>query len=273
MSSVQSLCNMAKKIVEKVFIDGDLVVRGGTFFCRNIAMYVPIDNADNVDKIIGGDLIKDGFFETYENYGSPYIDYYIKGGATMAGGSIIMNPDKDSDSLIYIAKQELNKIKDLLNVNLPNTDLYQLFYKEQFAATISVLENFLYCMVLRELIYNKEKLLNNVRTFNYGKDVWGLHKCITLPDDELFLKVTEVAENIVYHNWQAILLYRIIFQKDIQSYIDTISDEIYKRHNIVHRNGQKLNGEVEPINKMEVENFIDKVENITQSIWTLIKSE
>lgn len=272
MSSVQSLCSMAKKIVEKVFIDGHLVVRGGTFFCRAMTMFATVDNADNADKIIGGDLIKDGVFETYENYGSPYIDYYVKGAITMVGGSIIMNHDKDSDSLIYIAKQELNKIKDLLNVNLPNTDLYQLFYKEQFVAAISVLENFLYCMVLRELIYNKGKLLNNVRIFNYRRDIWGLHKCITLPDDELFLKVTEVAENIVYHNWQTILLYKIIFQKDIQSYIDSISIEIYKRHNIVHRNGQKLNGEVEPISKLEVENFINKVENITQGIWDLIKS-
>lgn len=272
MSSVQSLCSMAKKIVEKVYIDGNLVVRGGTFFCRNMAMFAPIEDADNADKIIGGDDIKDGTFETYENYGSPYIDYYVRGAITMAGGFIIMISDKNSDSLIYIAKQELNKIKDLLNISIPNSDLHQLFYNEQFVATISVLEDFLYRMVVKELMDNEKKLLNNVRIFNYGKDTWGLHKCITLPDDELFLKVTEVAENIVYHNWQAVLLYKIIFQKDIQPYIKSISGEIYKRHNIVHRNGHKLNGEVEPISKIEVENFINKVENITQGIWHLIKS-
>ena len=262
---------MAKSLVEKVFIDGHLVVRGGTFFCRTITMFAPIEDADNADKIIGGDDIKDGTFETYENYGSPYIDYYVKGAITMVGGTIIMNTDIKSD---FIVQKQLNEISNLLNTAIPNPDLHQLFFREQFAMTMSVLETFLYSLVLRELIFNKKKLLDNIRTFTYGDDFLKIGKHIGKTDDELFLIIEEKATKIVYHNFdKVVLLYKIVFRKDITSYVNSIAPELGKRHNIVHRNGQKLNGEVEPISKSEVENFIDKVENITQSIWDLIKSE
>ena len=139
---------------------------------------------------------------------------------------------------------------------------------------MSIVENFLYCMVLREIVFDKENLIKNIRTYDYKGDVLNFRKHIGKTDDELFLFITEKASTIVYHKfWQVVLLYKIIFQKDIQPYIDQIANEVKKRNNIVHRNGQKLNGEVEPISKIEVENFINKVENITQNIWNLIKAE
>ena len=46
-----------------------------------------------------------------------------------------------------------------------------------------------------------------------------------------------------------------------------------KRHNIVHRNGRNLKGEIEKLSKFEVEDFINKIEDITKNIWDLIKTE
>ena len=129
-------------------------------------------------------------------------------------------------------------------------------------------------MVLREIVFDKDKLINNIRIYNYKEDALNFRKHIEKSDDELFLFITEKASTIVYHKfWQVVLLYKIIFQKDIQPYIDQIAGEVEKRNNIVHRNGRELNGEVMPIDKLEVETFVNKVEDITKNIWDLIKAE
>ena len=93
-------------------------------------------------------------------------------------------------------------------------------------------------------------------------------------DNELFLIITDKAQHIVYHTFIEVeVLYKIIFRKDIRPILMGIKPTMKKRHNIVHRNGRELNGEITPISKLEVENLIGEVEKITQSIWDLIKVE
>ena len=212
MSSVQSLCSMAGKLVEKVLVDGNLLVRGGTFFCKSMTMFSTTDDAD---KVIDGEQINDGNFETYEDCGSPFIDYHVKGAITMIGGDIVMSPDKNSETLLHITLNQLQEIRELLNVTTPN-HLLPTFYREQYLAAISVLEYFLYCMVLRELIFEREKTLNNVRTFNYIKDILDIKDHIGKSDDELFLVIENIAKTTVYHTFVKVkVLYKIIFKKDI----------------------------------------------------------
>ena len=66
---------------------------------------------------------------------------------------------------------------------------------------------------------------------------------------------------------------QVMMKPKLVHLIDQIADEVKKRNNIVHRNGRELNGEVMPIDKSEVETFINKVENIAKNIWDLIKLE
>ncbi|MBO5894094.1 MAG: hypothetical protein J6Q31_07525 [Alistipes sp.] len=265
---------MAKSLVEKVFIDGNLLVKDGVFYCKGITAFAN-KNTANADVIIEKDALQDGIFEVNNNerHGSPYVEYFMSGGATAYYGPGIVCFDKIHDNLLERTSEQLTEVKRLLNIEICD-DLQQLLYREQYATTISILETFLYCMVLREMVFDKEKLLHNIRTFTYGEDFLRIEKHISKTDDELFLIIEDRATKIVYHNFdKVILLYKIVFRKDIQMYVDCIIQEVDKRHNIVHRNGQKLNGEVEPISKIEVENFINKVENITQNIWNLIKAE
>lgn len=262
---------MAKKIVEKVYIDGNVVVKSGTFFCKHLVMFADKKDAD---KIIDGEQIQDGIFEITENYGSPYVEYLLKGGFTLYDGSGIMYPEKMSYNLASAAKEQLAEIRTLLNITIPNNDLYALFYREQYLASISVLENFLYCMVLKELIFDRDVVLNNIRTFNYVKDKLGIKDHLCKDDNELFLIITDKAQKIVYHTFVEVeVLYKIVFKKDIRPILKSIKPTMKKRHNIAHRNGRELNGEIDHISKLDVENLIGKVENITQSIWDLIKSE
>lgn len=266
---------MAKSLVEKVFIDGNLLVKDGVFYCKGITAFAD-KNTANADVIIEKDELQNDTLEVNENEkcGSPYVEYFVSGGATVYYSPGIVCFDKIRDNLLERTVEQLTEVKELLNICLPKKSLYPLFYREQYAATMSIVENFLYCMVLREIVFDKENLIKNIRTYDYKGDVLNFRKHIGKTDDELFLFITEKASTIVYHKfWQVVLLYKIIFQKDIQPYIDQIANEVKKRNNIVHRNGQKLNGEVEPISKLEVEKFINKVENITQSIWELIKTE
>ena len=168
----------------------------------------------------------------------------------------------------------MDEVREMLNVRLPKDSLYPLLYREQYSATISILENFLYCMVLRELVFDRDKLLENIRTFKYVKDKLEIADHIYKDDNELFLIITDKAQHIVYHTFIEVeVLYKIIFRKDIRPILMGIKPTMKKRHNIVHRNGRELNGEITPISKLEVENLIGEVEKITQSIWDLIKVE
>lgn len=267
---------MSKKIIDKVYIDGNVFVSAGIFGGKNFIVGVNRDSVQ-VDKVITTDEYKDNILEITENYGSPYVEYYIRGGLTVGGGdcgNAYGYTNKSYDDLIERTTVQLNEVKELLNVCLPKDSLYPLFYREQHSATMSILENFLYCMVLREIIFDKDKLINNIRTYDYKEDTLNFRKHIEKSDDELFLIITEKASTIVYHKfWQVVLLYKIVLKKDIQPHIDLIADEVRIRNNIVHRNGRELNGEVMPMNKSEVETFIKKVENTIQNIWELIKSE
>lgn len=261
---------MTNKLVEKVFIDGNLLVRDGVFYCKNLAMFSTINDADNV---INGEHIVDGVFETNEDYGSPFIDYHVKGAITMIGGNIMISPDKNSETLLCITLSQIQEIRELLNVSMPN-QLQPTFYREQYLAAISVLEYFLYCMVLRELIFERDKTLNNVRTFNYVEDILNIKDHIGKSDDKLFLLIENVAKTIVYHTFVKVeVLYKIIFRKDISLFLKDVNRIMGKRHNIVHRNGRNLKGEIERLSKLEVEDFINKVEGIIKSIWDLIKAE
>ena len=262
---------MAKKLVEKVLINGNLLVREGTFFCKNMAMYTTIEDAD---KIIDGELLKDGTFETSENYGSPFIDYYVNGGVIMHSGNITISPDKNSKTLLFITLKQIQEIRDLLNIQIPNTQLLPIFYREQYLATISILEYFLYFMVIRELIFEREKLLENIRTFDYDKDILEIKEHLSKSNDQLFLEIAKIATNIIYHQFVKVeVLYKIIFRKDISLFLQDIKHIMNKRHNIVHRNGRDLNGEIDSISKLEVESFICKVEGIIKDTWNLIKVE
>lgn len=267
---------MSKEIIDKVYIDGSVVVSSGIFFGKNFTVGVG-RNYLQIEKVITTDEYKDNILEITDNYGSPYVEYYIRGGLAVGGphhGDAFFYANKSYDNLIERTTEQLDEVMELLNISLPKDSLYSLFYREQHSATMSVLENFLYCMVLREIIFDKDKLINNIRTYDYKEDALNFRKHIEKTDDELFLLITEKASTIVYHKfWQVILLYKIIFRKDIQPYIDQIANEVRKRNNIVHRNGQELNGEIMPIDKSEVETFINKVKETTSSIWGLIKTE
>ena len=266
---------MAKSLVEKVFIDGNLLVKDGVFYCKGITVFAN-KNTANADVIIEKDALQDGIFEVNNNerHGSPYVEYFMSGGATAYYGPGIVCFDKIHDNLLERTIEQLTEVKELLNICLPKKSLYPLFYREQYSATISILENFLYCMVLRELVFDRDKLLENIRTFKYVKDKLEIADHIYKDDNELFLIIADKAQSIVYHTFVEVeVLYKIIFRKDIRPILMRVKPTMKKRHNIVHRNGQELNGEITPISKLEVENLIGEVEKITQSIWDLIKAE
>lgn len=263
---------MAKKLAERIYIDGNLLIKEGVFYCKDIAFRADQANV-NADITIEKDELQDGILEINEEYGSPYVQYYVGGEITFYQDPGIVCFEKITDNLLDRTIVQLNEVRRLLDVSISD-DLCPLFYREQYAATISILENFLYCMVLREMVFDRAKLLNNIRTFDYKKDMLDMVDHIGKTDDDLYKEVVNKATSIIYHTFVEVeVLYKIIFRKDISPILKSIKPTMKKRHNIVHRNGQKLNGEVEPISKIEVENFINKVENITQNIWDLIKAE
>lgn len=258
-------------LVEKVFIDANVLVKGGFFIAKNIIMYASDEYKDGAFIVEATDKINN-IFEVIDFYGSPYVDYYIKGGFTMVNGGGKITPEMISDDLLERTQKGLSEIREMLSVELPTSKLYSLFYREQYMAIMAEFENFLFCMILREMIFNRDVLLANVRSFDYEDDILGFKKHIYKTDVELYEIVKERTSKLVYHNFNRVeLLYKIVFGKSILSFLEKIQEEEDKRHNIVHRNGRFLNGELDKFSKEEVLTLLDNTEASIINIWNLIK--
>ena len=97
-------------------------------------------------------------------------------------------------------------------------------------------------------------------------------KHINKTDVELYEIVKERTSKLVYHNFERVeLLYKIVFGKDVMPFLDKIQKEENKRHNIVHRNGRHLNGELDKLLKEEVVSFLNNTAESIKGIWNLIK--
>lgn len=258
-------------LIEKVFIDANVLVKGGFFFAKNIIMYASNEYKENA-LIIEATDTENNIFEVTDFYGSPYVEYYMSGGFTMVDGGGKITPEMLSDDLLERTLKGLSDIRELLSVELSNHKLYPLFYREQHMAIMAEFENFLFCLILREMIYNRDDLLSNVRSFEYGDTFSKLRTSISKTDNELYETISKCATKLVYHRFELVCtLYEIVFRKNISSYINKIKVEESKRHNIVHRNGRHLNGELDKLSKEEVISFLDNTEESIKGIWNLIK--
>lgn len=258
------------RLVNKVFIDANVLVKGGTFLAKSVVMYASDDCKEDssILELPNGKEV----LEVVDSFGSPYVDYFISGGFTIADGGGKITPDILSDDLFSRTLKGLSEIRELLSIEIPVSTLHQLFYREQNMAVAAEFENFLFCLILREMIFNKEALLNNVRTYNYDENLLGLKKHINKTDIELFEFIKERATKLVYHNFDKVNhLFEIVFRKDISVFLEKVQTKMSKRHNIVHRNGKKLNGELDFISKEEVTIFLNDVEDAVKNIWTLTK--
>ena len=259
-------------LIEKVYIDANVLVKGGFFLAKNIIMYASDEYKENASIVEATDK-DNNIFEVTDFYGSPYVEYYISGGLTLIDGGGKMTPDMLSDDLLERTLKGLNDIRDLLSVELSNHNLYPLFYREQHMAIMAEFENFLFYLVLREMIYNREVLLANARNYEYGDTFSKLKASINKTDNKLYEAISKCATKLVYHRFEQVcILYDIVFRKNISSYISKIEIEENKRHNIVHRNGRHLNGELDKLSKEEVISFLENTEESIKGIWELIKS-
>ena len=116
------------ELKEKVFIDANVLVKGGSFLAKDIIMYA--SDEDKKDALIIEPTNKENnTFEVTDFYGSPYVDYYMSGGFTMIDGEGKITPEILSDDLLERTLKGLNDIRELLSVELSNTKLYPLFYR------------------------------------------------------------------------------------------------------------------------------------------------
>lgn len=263
------------KLVESIYFDCNLLINNGNFWGRRIAWNVPEDYKQRVDRIVPGNNDDGSIFIVNEDYGSLFVDIYVKGGISWSNANIAWASNKNSESFLISFINQLKEVRELVNIELPNPKLFPLFYREQYTATMAILENFLYSMILREMIFNRVKLLQNIRTYNYGADYLGFERLVkkSRTDDELYLSISDkVMHSMVYHNFDKVsLLYKIIFRENISNEISVIAEDVKIRHNIVHRNGREFNGEPISINRKDVCAFIHKAEEIIENIWNRVK--
>ena len=95
------------KLVESIYFDCNLLINNGNFWGRRIAWNVPEDYKQRVDRIVPGNNDDGSIFIVNEDYGSLFVDIYVKGGISWSNANIAWASNKNSESFLisFINKQ------------------------------------------------------------------------------------------------------------------------------------------------------------------------
>ena len=109
-------------LIEKVYIDANVLVKGGFFLAKNIIMYASDEYKENASIVEATDK-DNNIFEVTDFYGSPYVEYYISGGFTMIDGGGKITPEMLSDDLLERTFSLMNHKNTELMLELCKPDI------------------------------------------------------------------------------------------------------------------------------------------------------
>ena len=248
----------------KIFIDGNVLVKNGAFFAGNCIVMYASENEKKNDKIIE---VPSGILEVEGDYGSIFNDYYIRGGLTFDNGADVEFIFDDQERTYSIYKDCINKIERLIDESSIPDSLRSLFYQQQFSSAFSALELFLFNTFMRQVCsnynsYNKV-IRAHLRCFERCKEDIEIAKSEEcLKKEKWFIEKTQ---NIVYHNIKQVK--DIFFNAfDINVDLGILEDEINMRNDITHRMGYTVKGKAIVITDSDVLALIGKIDKIVESL-------
>ena len=113
----------------KIFIDGNVLVKNGAFFAGNCIVMYASENEKKNAKIIE---VPSGILEVEGDYGSIFNDYYIRGGLTFDNGADVEFIFDDQERTYSIYKDCINKIERLIDESSIPDSLRSLFFSNSF---------------------------------------------------------------------------------------------------------------------------------------------
>lgn len=251
---------------KRKYIDGNVVIMNGIFYAADIIAKADESYKVNVDEIIPTD---NEVLYIYEDYGSIFDTYIIKGGFTTKtiGSNYVKAINyhtydefmHDIDSIIYLFNNSVIPISS-----------EKLFYQQIYISIFGAIENYLYNVFFNHIckdhnIYAKvlcecSDIIEELVRGKKKKMIIKGNDC--LDKEKLFINTIKF---IVYHNQRRVnrLFYSAF---GIDKCISSIEADTEIRNDLVHRMGRNMNGADIIISIEQIFKFIEKVELIAKNI-------
>lgn len=161
---------------------------------------------------------------------------------------------------------EIENLKLLNRLSTPTKELESILKRHIFIGTVTTLENFLSETFINLTINNDKYFRNFVKNHREFK----IQKFELRNIFEYYEKIEDIAKKVmletIYHHLPKV---REMFKFTFRIEFPPISDVyklVYKRHDLVHRNGKTKEGELLSIEKKDVDNAIEKISEFAKSI-------
>lgn len=178
------------------------------------------------------------------------------------------------DSTFAVLQRDVFNLQKLMNIQLNNKELQDIFYRQVFSGAITCLEDYLSNTLIKNTLNSDvflRNFVNKYRPFSEQK--------INIRDiSEKFESINDfvkdaLVNDIMYHNLQKIKpIYEQTFGIDFPE-IESVIKAIIKRHDFVHRNGKDKNGNIVVISADDVNNLLKEVLIFSQDIDKKISNQ
>lgn len=165
-------------------------------------------------------------------------------------------------------KNEVLNLRSLLQIDISDVSLKEIFNRQMFVSVISTMETYLSDAFINNTLQSKDKFRRFVETHPEFKNIKFELRDIFVQSR----KIEEIAKKVMldsnYHNLPIVKrMYEDVFQIDFPD-IDILQQFVSIRHDLVHRNGKTRSGESRIVDDMlvkdliyHVEDFVSRVEN------------
>lgn len=203
-----------------------------------------------------------------QNTGSIFDTYYVNGEVTASGNEVgdVFAFGNIYEFTVRDYNESMSRLRGLLEVVVPS-EYQQLFYQQQFASCISLLESFLSSTFIRETCDKEDayqrvwksgclirRIKRDQRSIANGPDC--------LQKELLYI---ELVKQLIYHNIKDVRqLFLTAFGIDVD--LMPLDEDILRRHDIVHRFGFNKKGEPDLIKYDDVITLQANIDGIVHSV-------
>lgn len=171
------------------------------------------------------------------------------------------------DNTFAVLQRDIFNLQKLMDVQLNNKELKDIFYRQVFSGAITCLEDYLSNTLIKNVLDNDVFLRNFVKKYQpFSKQQFNFSDIFEKFENVNNTVKNTLINNIMYHNLKAIKpIYEQTFDISVPD-IGNLVKAVIKRHDFVHRNGKDKNGNVVIISSDDVHSLLQEVLSFAQDI-------
>jgi hypothetical protein len=161
---------------------------------------------------------------------------------------------------------EIENLESLLTVELPNLKLQETLYRQIFISIIGTLETYLASAFINRTFDSDE----NLKRFIYSHPEFKNQKFEIREIFDKYDKIENIAQKVmldtIYHNLPIVRnMYRDTFKINFPDFSE-IYKSVFRRHDLVHRNGFTKEGQKVEIKKDDISQLMNNVKSFIKKL-------